>query len=167
MPTARTRKFFMFGLAAACAGTLGTAPTVSAAPAPAVSAATPGEMPYAIDNFAYPNAAKIKAETTHLVLKRGNGRLVYTACTGSEDLKIESTEGQMFYCFDVKAKPAFVQLELPSAYGIWTKTDPVKVTIKADDKTSLLDAPANRFTGYGEAGSAGGAVSTLIELRVN
>ncbi|MGO4462611.1 hypothetical protein AB4039_35790 [Streptomyces sp. M-16] len=156
------RKLLLVGLAAAIAGTTTVLSVAEAAP----TTATTGEMPYAIEDFSYPNAAKIKEDTKQqLILKRGNGNLLYIPCTGSEDIKIESTAGQAYYCFDIKAKPAYVELELPSAYGIWTKADPVHVTIEADGKSTSLDAPANRFTGYGEAG-ANGTVSTLIELRV-
>ncbi|MFJ8967548.1 MULTISPECIES: hypothetical protein [Streptomyces] len=118
-----------------------------------------------VEDFTYPNAAQIEEETG-AVLKRGDGRLVFMACDGSEDINIESAHGQLFFCFRLIAKPAFLALEIPKAYGIWTTDDPVKATIQKVDGTSIeVDAPAGTFTGYGEAGGDRER-TTLIELRV-
>ncbi|MFE2046613.1 hypothetical protein ACFXAZ_38025 [Streptomyces sp. NPDC059477] len=131
--------------------------------ASAVAAA--GEMPYAVEDFNYPGAAQIQ-EQTGALLKRGDGHMLMTACDGTEDILIQSRTGQKQFCFDVAAKPAFLTLEIPQAYGIWTSADPVKTTIREDDgTTTVVNAPANDFTGYGEAGASGDP-TMLIELRV-
>ncbi|SCD49808.1 hypothetical protein GA0115249_10502 [Streptomyces sp. PpalLS-921] len=123
-------------------------------------------MPSAVEDFTYPNAAQIEAETG-AVLKRGDGHLVFIACDGSEDIKIESAHGQQYFCFRLISKPAFLALEIPKAYGIWTTDDPVEATVQKTDGTStVIDAPAGTFTGYGEAG-ADRERTTLIELRVD
>lgn len=122
-------------------------------------------MPYAIEDFNYPGAAQIREETGAL-LKRGDGHMVMTSCDGSEDIQIMSRTGQQDFCFDITAKPAFLTLEIPQAYGIWTSADPVKTTIREDDgTTTVINARANDFTGYGESG-ASGKPTMLIELRV-
>lgn len=163
----RTRKALMAILVsalAACATTLGVAHADNGS-AVAAAAVADGEMPYAIEDFNYPGAAKIEAETG-AVLKRGDGHMVMTSCDGSQDIQIMSRTGQKDFCFNVMAKPAYLTLEVPQAYGIWTSADPVKTTIKAaDGATTVINAPANDFTGYGEAGSTG-EPTTLIELRV-
>ncbi|WP_446750411.1 hypothetical protein [Streptomyces sp. AC1-42T] len=129
-------------------------------------AATGSEMPYVVEDFNYPGAAKIEQEAG-AVLKRGDGHMVMVACDGTEDISVMSRAGQKDFCFDVTAKPAFLTLEIPQAYGIWTSDDPVKTTLKdGDGATTVIDAPANNFTGYGEAGQIDGAPTTLIELRV-
>ncbi|MFE9614207.1 hypothetical protein [Streptomyces sp. NPDC006012] len=123
------------------------------------------DMPYAIEDFNYPGAAQIQEETGAL-LKRGDGHMVMTSCDGSEDIQIMSRTGQQDFCFDITAKPAFLTLEIPQAYGIWTSADPVKTTIREDDgTTTVINAPANDFTGYGESGASGDP-TMLIELRV-
>ncbi|WP_405769585.1 hypothetical protein OG539_33715 [Actinacidiphila glaucinigra] len=133
----------------------------TAAPATAVD----GGLSYAVEDFNYPDAAKIQEETGAL-LKRGDGHMVMTSCDGGEDIAILSRAGQKDFCFDVTTKPAFLALEIPQAYGIWTSADPVKTTIREDDgTTTVINAPANDFTGYGESG-ASGEPTTLIELRV-
>lgn len=130
-----------------------------------VAVSANGEMPYAVEDFSYPGAAKIEADTG-AVLKRGDGHLLMTACNGNEDILIMSRTGQKDFCFDVTAKPAFLTLEIPRAYGIWTSADPVKTTLREEDgTTTVIDAPANDFTGYGESG-ASQQPTVLIELRV-
>lgn len=131
-----------------------------------VTVASADDMPLAIEDYTYPDAARIQAETG-AVLKRGDGQLVMTTCNGGEDIMIITRTGQREFCFDVKAKPAYLSLKLAQAYGIWTSDDPVKTTLKkADGTATVITAPANNFTGYGESGSVGGEPTTLIELRI-
>ncbi|MFE2877388.1 FG-GAP-like repeat-containing protein [Streptomyces roseus] len=139
--------------------------SIAAAP-PATAASLPGvdAMAYAVEDFAYPDAARIQAEKS-ITLKRGDGNLVLQACDGTQDMTVNTRSGLKDYCFDVKTRPAYLSLELPSAYGIWTSAYPVKTTIEADGTKTVIDAPANDFTGYGEA-TADRVKSSLIELRV-
>lgn len=159
------RKSFLMVIAtglAVAATTLGVAQAGPSDDANRVSAAG---MTSAVEDFAYPNAAQIEEETG-AVLKRGDGRLVFVACDRSEDIRIESAHGQQFFCFRLIAKPAFLALEIPKAFGIWTTDDPVEATIQKIDGTStVVNAPAGKFTGYGEAGEDRER-TTLIELRV-
>ncbi|MFI1727658.1 hypothetical protein ACH40E_00125 [Streptomyces acidicola] len=158
-------KKFLVGLAAVFAATATVFAVTEAVQGSVATAAAGSDMPYAVEDFNYPGAAKIEAETG-AILKRGDGHMVMTACNGSEDISIMSRAGQKDFCFDVTAKPAFLVLEIPQAYGIWTSADPVKTTIREDDgTTTVINAPANDFTGYGEAGETG-EPTTLIELRV-
>ncbi|MGW7090680.1 hypothetical protein [Streptomyces sp. NPDC054874] len=147
----------------AAATTLGVAQAdTSNTPASASAAG----MTSVVEDFAYPNAAQIEAGTG-AVLKRGDGRMVFMTCDGSEDIRIESAHGQQFFCFRLIAKPAFLALEIPKAYGIWTTDDPVEATVeKVDGTSTVINAPAGEFTGYGEAGEDRER-TTLIELRVD
>ncbi|MBT2895233.1 hypothetical protein [Streptomyces sp. McG3] len=165
MSIIRTRKslllFMATGLAVA-ATTLGIAQADSSNDSMPTAAS---DMPSAVEDYIHPNAAQIEAETG-AVLKRGDGRLVFMKCDGSEDIQIESAHGQNFFCFRLIAKPAFLALEIPKAYGIWTTDDPVKATVQKTDGTStVINAPAGTFTGYGESGEDRER-TTLIELRV-
>ncbi|MFE1483774.1 hypothetical protein [Streptomyces griseus] len=122
-------------------------------------------VPSAVEDFIHPNATQIETETG-AVLKHGDGHIVFMKCDGSEDIQIESAHGQNYFCFRLIAKPAFLALEIPKAYGIWTTDDPVKATVqKADGTSTVINAPAGKFTGYGEAGEDRER-TTLIELRV-
>jgi hypothetical protein len=139
--------------------------SLAAAP-PATADSLPGvdAMSYAVEDFSYPDAATILAEKA-ITLKRGDGNLTLQACDGTQDMTVNTRSGLKDYCFDVKTKPAYLSLELPSAYGIWTEAYPVKTTIEANGTKTVIDAPANDFTGYGEA-TAERIKSSLIELRV-
>ncbi|UPT46826.1 MULTISPECIES: hypothetical protein [Streptomyces] len=130
-----------------------------------VSSVAESGMPLIVENFAYPGAAKIQEETG-AILKHGDGKMLFTACDGTEDILVMTREGSRNVCFDVKAKPAYLALELPKAYGIWTSADPVKATIRAGDgATAVVNAVANDFTGFGEA-TPESESSALIELRI-
>ncbi|WP_327166749.1 hypothetical protein [Streptomyces zaomyceticus] len=172
MAISRARKALLLGLGSALtitASTLGVAHAepVTGAVAAATATTTTEEMPLAVETLNYPNAATIKADTGAL-LKRGNGNLVMKTCTGTDDILIYSRVGIRDFCFDVKAKPAYLTLEIPQAYGIWTTNDPVKTTLKETDGTvSAFNAPANDFTGFGESGSTDGEGTILVELRIN
>ncbi|WP_328743799.1 hypothetical protein OHT57_00485 [Streptomyces sp. NBC_00285] len=165
MPKLRMQKSILLGASLALAAAAMTFGVAHADSSGISTADAEIGMPSAVEDFSYPNAAKIEAETG-AVLKRGDGHLLLMSCDGSEDIKIESVHGQQYFCFRVAAKPAFLTLEIPKAYGIWTTDDPVEATVQKDDGTStVIDAPAGGFTGYGEAG-ADRQRTTLIELRV-
>jgi hypothetical protein len=166
MAISRARKALLIGLASALAVTATTIGMAHAGTGSvAVTAASADDLTSAVEDLTYPNADSIQAETGAL-LKRGDGHLLLTTCNGSQDILVMTRTGQKDFCFDVIAKPAFLSLEIPKAYGIWTSADPVKNTIKeADGTTTVITAPANDFTGYGEA-AADPEQTTLIELRI-
>ncbi|MCY0920335.1 hypothetical protein ACFWBH_10290 [Streptomyces sp. NPDC059999] len=163
----RARKAFLTGIVAAGAAlTAVTTLGVAYAGPQTAAASTAADMPAAIEDFAYPDAAKIQAEQK-ITLKRGDGHITLVDCAaGTPDILVKSRTGQKSYCFDVNAPKGYVTLELPSAFGIWTEAFPVKATITTDgnDKT-VIDAPANDYKPFGEAGDSG-ATSILVELRV-
>ncbi|MEU1868280.1 hypothetical protein [Streptomyces gardneri] len=166
MTMSLARKALLAGLAGVLAATATMLGVAQAAPGTsAAAAASEAEMPYAVEDFNYPYAEKIKADTG-VVLKHGDGHLLMTTCDGTQDILIESRFGAKQFCFDVTAKPAYLALEIPQAYGIWTSDDPVKTSIKEDSgATQIVNAPANDFTGYGEVGDTGNP-TMLIELRI-
>ncbi|MDP5309333.1 hypothetical protein OG345_40500 (plasmid) [Streptomyces sp. NBC_01220] len=166
MSKIHTPKALAFGLVAALVAAAATLGVAHADTGDSSSVTAVSDMPIAIEDFSYPGAAEIEESTGGVVLKRGNGRLLYTSCDGSEDITIEAAFGQTQFCFKLASKPAFLEMEIPKAYGIWTTDDPVKATLeKADGTSKVLNAPAGEFTGYGESG-ADRERTTLIELRV-
>ncbi|MFF4169321.1 hypothetical protein [Streptomyces sp. NPDC001744] len=166
MAIPHVRKALLVALGTALAVSATTFGVAQAVTGGVTAAAAAEDMPSAVEDFGYPNAAQIQADTGGL-LKRGDGNILLKACDGSQDLTVYTRAGQKDFCFDVKAKPAYLSLELPQAYGIWTSSDPVKTTLKeADGSTVVINAPANDFTGYGESGSAEGEATVLVELRI-
>lgn len=163
MAISRARKALFVGLASVFTATTAAIGVAYAVPG-TVTAAAADEMPYTIEDFGYPDAAKIEAERA-IALKRGDGNILLQACDGTQDITVNTRSGEKDYCFDVKAKPGYLTLSVPKAWGIWTGDAPVKSTIEAGGQTTVIDAPANDFTSFGEA-TAESVPSTLIELRV-
>ncbi|MGW0468474.1 hypothetical protein ACWDX6_24950 [Streptomyces sp. NPDC003027] len=168
MARSRALKALLVGLTSAFAI---TATTLGVAHAAGESVTTTTEasvdMPPAIEDFTYPNAEKIEAETG-AILKRGDGHLLLAACDGNEDLRVLSrTKPSMDFCFDVTARPAFLELKIPVFYGIVPVSDPVKVTVEhKDGTTQTATAPTNKLTGFGESGNPATEDVTLVELRI-
>ncbi|MFF4331335.1 hypothetical protein ACFYZT_33145 [Streptomyces sp. NPDC001591] len=154
----------LVGATAALAG-FATFGVAYAGPQSASGVAADGEMPTAVEDFAYPNAAKIQAEQK-ILLKRGDGHITLVDCAaGTPDIQVKSRNGQKLYCFDVNAPKGYVTLELPSSFGIWTKDYPVKATITTAGTQTVIEAPAHDYKPIGEAGE-GNVSSVLVELRV-
>lgn len=167
MAISRARKALFTGLVGAAATLAGfaTLGVAHAGPQSPSGTTADGEMPVLAEDFAYPNAAKIQAEQK-ILLKRGDGHITLVDCAaGTPDIKVRSRTGQSTYCFDVNAPKGYVTLELPASFGIWTKDYPVKATITAAGTQTVIDAPANDYKPFGEAGDSG-VSSVLVELRV-
>ncbi|MGE7432793.1 hypothetical protein [Kitasatospora sp. NPDC001175] len=170
MSIPRARKALMASVAAvltACTG-LATLTAAHAAPrastASASATAADDAMPFAIEDFAYPGAAKILQEQK-ITLKQGDGHIMLTDCKSAHDITIEVRSAQKEVCFAVSGKQGYVTLELPDAYGMWTEDHPVRAKITADGKETLVDAPKNDYKTFGEAGDDGKR-SVLLELRI-
>ncbi|QZY20943.1 hypothetical protein K7C20_33300 [Streptomyces decoyicus] len=129
-------------------------------PAPAAAA----EMPSAVEDFSYPNAARI-LQDQKISLKRGDGHITLTGCDSAHDIMVKSRTGQMDYCFAVHGTKGYLTMELADAFGMWTEGHPVQATITADGKETVINAPKNDYKPLGEAGSSEKR-SVLLELRV-
>ncbi|GAA2920259.1 hypothetical protein GCM10020221_15590 [Streptomyces thioluteus] len=81
---------------ASCAGFASTAaarPVPNAASAAAGAAAVDDEMPFAVEKFEYPGAAKILQERG-ITLRKGDGRILLADCSASHDVMVKSRTGQ-------------------------------------------------------------------------
>ncbi|MFE7121207.1 hypothetical protein ACFU99_37840 [Streptomyces sp. NPDC057654] len=121
------------------------------------------ELPSAVEDFSYPDAARILQEQG-IALKRGDGHIMLTGCDSKYDVKVESRKGENFFCFTISSAQGYLTMELPDAYAMWTKDHPVKATLTADGKTTVVNAPKNEYTNMGETGNSGKR-SVLVELR--
>ncbi len=162
------RKTLLGGLTVALV--LGAGVSALALPQSASNApGSPADMPVAIEDFTYPRAAQLEQERG-VVLKRGDGHIWLTdvtdlnECRGTaSNIAIESRKG--LFCFKTNAKSGFLTLELPDTFSIWTQDRPVKATLTAEGKNTIVNAPANKLTPVGETGDTG-LRSVLVELRV-
>lgn len=170
MSTPRARKPLLGGLTAALVLGLGAAALALPQTAPAVeqaTAATDG-MPVAVEDFGYPGAAKVRQERG-VTLKRGDGHIWLTEatalndCADASNIAIEARTG--VYCFTTNAKSGYLTLELPDTFNIWTQAHPVRATLTAEGKDTVVNAPADDLTPVGESGDTG-LRSALVEIRV-
>ncbi|MFE3329794.1 hypothetical protein [Streptomyces sp. NPDC059176] len=166
MAMSRARAALLTGLICAVVSVVGIATFGVANAAPqAADPTSASQMPSAVEDFSYPGADQILADQK-ILLKRGDGHITLVACdSGAPDITVKSRTGQRKFCFDVNAEQGYLALELPDAYGIWTEGYPVKATITADGKETVINAPSNDYTPFGETGNSGKR-SVLVELRV-
>ncbi|MCW7947418.1 hypothetical protein AAW14_37220 [Streptomyces hygroscopicus] len=121
-------------------------------------------MPSAVEDFAYPGAAKIFQEK-QILLKRGDGHILLTDCKSTHAIMVESRTAQKQFCFAVSGKQGELTLELPDAYGIWTQDHPVEAKVKNGEKETVVEAAKNDYKPIGESVTTG-KPSILVELRV-
>ncbi|MDD9381232.1 hypothetical protein M8Z33_32190 [Streptomyces sp. ZAF1911] len=166
MAISRARKALLTGLVGAAAAVAGVASLGVAHAGPqAPAAVAAADMPIALEDFSYPDAARILADQK-ITLKRGDGNIVFVDCAaGTPDITVKSRIAQKNFCFDVIGTKGWLTLELPDAFGIWTEAHPVQAKITADGQETVVDAPANDYKPFGEAGDSG-TPSVLVELRV-
>ncbi len=169
MAITRARKGLMLGASGAFAAALVAAALTigspaSAAPAQPVAAGSSADMPSAVEDFNYPGADRIRQER-NVTLKRGDGHITLVSCSEAWNIKIESRLDNGGYCFRATTKTGFLTLELPDAYGVWTEDHPVKATLTADGKETVVSVPTDDYQPVGEAGGTG-LRSVLVELRV-
>ncbi|MFC5724695.1 hypothetical protein ACFP1Z_31545 [Streptomyces gamaensis] len=159
----------------ACATTVVTA-TASHDPSAASHAPTPrapmvsasdSQPGYAIEDFSYPGAAKIK-ETKGIALKRGDGHIVLAECGSSPGLMEVWSRRTGKTCFRVTASSGYLSLEIPAVYlvkGSASRTADVVLTA-ADGKRQEVRVPADRWTSVGESTDPKAHEHSLIEIGV-
>jgi hypothetical protein len=165
----RARRLLLVGIvsAAAIAGasTLAAADMTPQHSVTAIQQAADSLPPFAVEDFEYPNAAKILQEKG-ITLKRGDGHIILADCTDATDqLHVwtrESADGK--FCFRTTATTGYLTLELPEVYGIQTRDQTIRAELSAEGTTQTVDVPKNDFKGVGEG--TGGAPTVLLELRV-
>ncbi|MGW5399377.1 hypothetical protein [Streptomyces sp. NPDC003952] len=107
------------------------------------------EMPYAVEDFAYPNAEKILAEK-NLKLKRGDGNIVLAECGSDPDLLKFIGRDRDDFCFRVTGRTGFLTLEVPAVTGVQSKDQAAQVDMTVDGETKSYEVPKNSWKGVGE-----------------
>lgn len=115
------------GLVAALVATL----LVSVTPSVAVAADASG---YLVESGEYPDAAAVGADKG-IVLKDGNGGLKVAECvpqTGQIEVEREWNDKFAKVCFETIFRPAVLNLEIESSFGVKAGEQPVEVTYTVD-----------------------------------
>ncbi|MFC9172901.1 MULTISPECIES: hypothetical protein [Streptomyces] len=170
MSTTPARKTLLAGLTAALV--LGIGATALALPrtAPGAerAAVSADEVPLVVEDFIHPGAARLLQERG-ITLKRGDGHIWLTdvtsldECVDGSNIAIEARKG--VYCFNASSKSGYLTLELPDTFNIWTQDHPVRATLTAEGRKTVVNAPADDLTSVGEAGDTGQR-SALVEIRI-
>ncbi|MEU6974083.1 trypsin-like serine protease [Kitasatospora aureofaciens] len=149
---------------------LGAALAVPVMAAPMPTAAADAAPPSAVEGFAYPDAAKIRADQ-HITLKTGDGHITLAECSSAGGLvhlfsrpadpihPVEPDE----VCFKVTGPTGYLALEIPRVYLIRGTEHAIKATVSTDSNATTIDIPKNDWRAVGEAGSSRDA-TILLEL---
>ncbi|WP_331743379.1 hypothetical protein OG762_47705 (plasmid) [Streptomyces sp. NBC_01136] len=171
--TSRMRGMLAVAGAAALMALVGVPVLASADPQPpgGSAGATP---PSAVEDFAYPNADQIQRDQGIKLIK-GDGHITLAACDASvQQIKVQTVQGQGgdvqgAYCFKATAKSGYLALELPRVIALETADHPISADLRPQADPSApattVNVDKNGYKSVGE-GTAGGAPSVLLELRV-
>ncbi|MFC5723397.1 hypothetical protein ACFP1Z_24855 [Streptomyces gamaensis] len=124
----------------------------------------PGDeaLPFAIEEFQYPNAEKILKEKG-IILRKGDGHIMLVGCDSStKQIKIMS--GAVDYCFTATSSVGYLDLELPGVFGIRSYDHPLQADLIAEGMKKTVTVPKNQLVGAGEGVQQ--PQTTLVELRV-
>ncbi|MEV4871489.1 hypothetical protein [Streptomyces syringium] len=163
----RARRMLLAGVIGGVSAVTAASAIAFAAPAPAADDATP---PSAIEDYAYPGAAKILKETG-ITLHKGDGRILLGDCATDSDIIVMTRPTPQTkadkYCFRLTGdkKSGYLTLEIPRVFGLQTEDHPIRATVTAGGAKQVVDVPKNDLKGVGE-GIPGGEPTALVELRV-
>ncbi|GCE02263.1 hypothetical protein [Embleya hyalina] len=158
-------------LAAAGAAALFALATPTAAPAasaPSTGAVADDQPGYAVENFAYPGADKIKTEKG-ILLKRGDGHILLTGCAaGTGQLEVWA-RGKGQFCFRVIGDSGLLTLEVPSVYAVkGAAAQSADVTLTAADSTRQdIEVGKDTWTPVGESADPQSREFALLEIRTS
>ncbi|WP_051817354.1 trypsin-like serine protease [Kitasatospora sp. NRRL B-11411] len=142
-----------------------------AAVPPALAGTTASDVPSAVEDGAYPDAARI-LQQTGVTLKAGDGHITLADCSGDYQVKVwtgldQAQPAGSIVCFKTTGATGYLSLTVPEVFGIATYADrSLTAQLSAAGATSSVDVGKNQFKAVGESAPGGGAVATLLELRV-
>ncbi|MFE5896745.1 hypothetical protein ACFQ67_04900 [Streptomyces sp. NPDC056488] len=159
------RALLFSGIAVGAILTGGAAVAATSVSAPSAVTAGQEQPPSAVEDFSYPDAARILANQG-ITLKRGDGRITLTECDNSDinQIKVMSRVGQEEFCFTASSTTGYLALELADVYAIQTKDQIVRAELSAEGKSQTVDVPKNVIQGVGEG--LGKPPTVLLEIRV-
>ncbi|MFF3090529.1 hypothetical protein ACFVRB_36630 [Streptomyces nojiriensis] len=154
--------------AMAVAALAGYTATASAAPTP--PPADDQQMPFAVEDFTYPNSTQILADKG-IKLIRGDGNITLADCdNNAQQIRVYAKEepGQNrkpVYCFAARASTGRLSLELARVFAIDAADHPLNADLTADGVTKTVAIAKDGYASVGE-GVSSGPRSVLVEIRV-
>ncbi|GAA0409386.1 hypothetical protein [Streptomyces luteireticuli] len=120
----------------------------------------------AVEYFAYPNADKILAEQK-IKLKKGDGHILLTECTGAPDLMEVFSHKHEKACFRVIGDKGYLSLEIPEVFGIKGNNYAARVEMSAGTERKTFTVNKNAWTAVGETADGQGRDFVLLEIRTS
>ncbi|GAA1586692.1 hypothetical protein [Streptomyces globosus] len=125
------------------------------------------QPPYAIEDFAYPDATRILAERG-ITLKRGDGNITLADCAPNSGLMEVYSRTKGTVCFRVSGKTGYLSLEIPAVYGM--KGDAAhrtEVTLTAEGSEQNISVAPNEWKGVGESADPQRRDHVLVEISAS
>lgn len=120
--------------------------------------------PVAVEDFAYPDADRIHAETG-IRLTTGDGNILLADCASATGLIEVWARGMDKFCFSVKGDSGRLAMEVPQVYGIKGNAYKLVADMTVDGAETSFDIAPNSWTAVGESADPEGRDHTLVELR--
>ncbi|MFF4602737.1 LamG-like jellyroll fold domain-containing protein [Streptomyces sp. NPDC001339] len=157
--------------AVACAATvLATTPSPDSTRQVSTVPVANSEPGYAIEDFTYPGADKIKEEKG-IALKRGDGHITLAECASSTGLFEVMSRKNGKTCFRITGNSGYLALEIPAVFTVKGSVDhAVDLTLTAPDNTKrVVEVPKNdknEWTPVGESDDPERREHMLVEISV-
>jgi hypothetical protein len=106
----------------------------------------PREAVYGVEDGQYPGAAQLAAET-NILLKKGDGNILYTECTSDAKLiRIRSSLFNREICFQPMAETGWLSMEIPGSFRAKASSQSTMKLISTtlDQQTSVVDFEKNQ-----------------------
>ncbi|MGC9544533.1 hypothetical protein [Streptomyces sp. UG1] len=155
------RRWLPLGLATAATAAVAA---VSLLFTPATPAAADDIPPVAVEDFAYPNADQIYADTG-IRLISGDGNILLADCGATGLIEVWARGRTDRICFSVKGDSGRIALEVPQVYGIKGNDYEIVADMTVDGTETSYDITPNSWTPVGESADPEGRDHTLVELR--
>ncbi|MCZ4095982.1 MULTISPECIES: hypothetical protein [Streptomyces] len=143
---------------------VGAPALASTTSAPATAGAADTAPPSAVEDFQYPDAAKI-LQQRGIKLIKGDGHILLLDACGTSAQQIKVWTGASEICFQANAKTGNLTLEVPDVIRLQTADHPISADLTAEGTTQTVDVAKGSAKSVGE-GTADGAPSVLVALRV-
>jgi len=123
------------------------------------------EAGYPIENYLHPNADEIAA-TTGVVLKEGDGYLMFADCTNNREQiqVVRSGTARRTLCFNLTGPTGWLTMEIPASYGVRAgKNHDLTVTTTDNGHTETRTVTKGARQ---DVSNAIGEDVVLVELRI-
>ncbi|MFF3005559.1 FG-GAP-like repeat-containing protein [Kitasatospora sp. NPDC057940] len=148
----------------AAAATAGLTLLAGTTGVPVANASTTGTAPFTVEDYSYPGADRILADSG-IRLKSGNGNITLTTCSSGAGLLRIMARTRDDICFRMTGAVGRLSLEVPRVHGIQSDgVRDVSVSMSVDGATTSFKVDKNLWTAVGEAADPQSRPHTLLDI---